>query len=119
MSAESDFLRPMPEQALRESELVAVRTLSGHVETLGTQIESLRIDMREVRDKVITFEAAKMEAQITGVRAEVQALAIKVATLELQRATSVGAKSLRTEFREWLPTLAMLGAALLFWFKHS
>lgn len=119
MSAESDFLKPKPEQALRETELVAMRTLSGHVEQLGAQIESLRGDMREVRDKVITFEAAKMEGQINALRAVQEGLGVRVVALELQRAANTGAKTLAQEAREWLPTIAMLGAAAAFWLKHG
>lgn len=116
---ESDFLKPVSEQALRESEIVAMRTLSGHIESLVNQMGVLSSDMREVRDKVLQFEAAKLEVQINQLRNEHTLLAARVLALELQKASNAGARNLATAFREWLPALVMLGAALLFWFKHA
>lgn len=63
-------LKPVSEQALRQSEIVAMRTLSAHIEQLGEQISSLVADMKEVRDKVITFEAVKFEAQLAKLEVE-------------------------------------------------
>ena len=118
MSGESDFLKPVSEQALRESEIVAMRTLSGHIESLVSQMGLLSTDMRQVRDKVLQFEAAKLEVQINQLRNDNSALAVRVTALELQRASMTGAKTLATEVREWMPyVFGMIGLAV-FWFSQ-
>ncbi|HTM79774.1 hypothetical protein [Asticcacaulis sp.] len=139
MSGESDFLKPEPDQALRQSEILAVRTLTAHVETLGTIIESLRVDMREVRDKVITFEAVKLEAQITAIRHEMAEQAAKMTVLEIHKASNnshdaldrrvqalekdkseaSGAQKFAKAVREWAPpVLFVLGAVILYFTKY-
>lgn len=104
---------------MRESELVAMRTLTGHVEALGSQIDALRADMREVRDKVIKFEAADLKAEITSVKGVVDAQAVRITALETAKSAAIGAHGLATEVRLWMPTVVILVAMLLFYFKNA
>ncbi|MFT4076831.1 MAG: hypothetical protein QM647_15000 [Asticcacaulis sp.] len=119
MPAESEFLKPISEQALRESEIVAMRTLSGHIESLVNQMGVLSSDMREVRDKVIQFEAAKLEVQINQLRSDQLSLAARITTLELAKASATGARTLAQEVRDWMPyVFGLLGLAVFYFSQH-
>lgn len=130
MTAESDLLKPMSDQVLRQSELIAMRTLSDQMKALGDNMRTFGSDLKEIRDKVITMEAVKLEAQLAKLevelRREVDAMRLdqadqskRLAALERQAAETGGAKKLATAFREWLPALLVLGAAALFYFRHA
>lgn len=67
----ADVLMTMPtSDALRQAEILAMRSLSDNMGILTRSVERLSADMREVRDKVIAFEAQELKEVIGGLRTD-------------------------------------------------
>ncbi|GGZ21633.1 hypothetical protein [Asticcacaulis endophyticus] len=70
--SEADILKPMSAEVARQTELIALKTISDGMAALQAQVAKLTDSVMSVRDDVIEIKAVRYEAQLASLRLEVE-----------------------------------------------